>query len=180
MRNMSFALTTDQVINGDKDVTRRLGWLILSPGDHIQPVKKCMGLKKGEKPFHLRDPIRVVNVRREPLRKMLDDHEYGIVECAREGFGNHPEYGLPAGFVAMFCATHRGCTPETIVTRIEFSYTPAADSPVVDRQKNDARGSELEKRDPHFRHRWRDLGAKLTCHLEEESRAQCNAYLMTG
>lgn len=129
MRNMSFALTTDQVINGDKDVTRRLGWLTLSPGALIRPVKKCMGLKKGEKPFPLRDPVRVVSVRREPLRKMIDDPEYGIAECAREGFGNHPVYGLPAGFVAMFCATHRGCTPETMITRIEFSYSPGAGVP---------------------------------------------------
>lgn len=129
MRNMSFALTTDQVINGDKDVTRRLGWLTLSPGDFIRPVKKCMGLKKGEKPVSLRDPVRVVSVRREPLRKMLDDPEYGVAECAREGFGNHPDNGLPAGFVAMFCASHRGCTPETMVTRIEFSYELAAGAP---------------------------------------------------
>jgi hypothetical protein len=28
----------------------------------------------------------------------------------------------PGEFVAMFCATHKGCTPETEVTRIEFEY----------------------------------------------------------
>jgi hypothetical protein len=38
----------------------------------------------------------------------------------REGFGWHPDYKWPSSFVAMFCATHRGCTPDTVITRIEF------------------------------------------------------------
>jgi len=129
MRNMSFALTTDQVMEGIKDVTRRLGWLNLKSGDLIRPVKKCMGLKKGEKPVPLRGPVRVISVRREPLRRMLDDVDYGFAECAREGFGDHPQYRWPSEFVAMFCATHRGCTPETTVTRIEFAYEPDAGLP---------------------------------------------------
>lgn len=128
MRNMSFALTTHQVVDGLKDVTRRLGWLNLRPGDLIRPVKKCMGLKKGEKPVVLRGPVRVVSVRREPLRRMLDDIDYGFAECAREGFGDHSQYRWPSEFVAMFCATHRGCTPETMVTRIEFSYETESSS----------------------------------------------------
>lgn len=122
MRNMSFALTTEQVMEGTKDVTRRLGWEFLKVGDLLRPVKKCMGLRPGEKLQVLRDPIRVVSLRREPLRAMLDDLEYGFEECAREGFGLHPDYRWPGSFVAMFCATHKGCRPETVVTRIEFSY----------------------------------------------------------
>lgn len=129
MRNMSFALTTNQVMMGSKDVTRRLGWLNLKPGDLIRPVMKCMGLKKGEKPVALRPPLRVVSVRREPLRRMLDDVDYGLAECQREGFGDHPQYRWPSEFVTMFCATHRGCTPETTVTRIEFAYEPEDGSP---------------------------------------------------
>lgn len=123
MRNMSFALTTEQIMQLTKTVTRRLGWLNLKPGDELRPVKKCMGLKKGEKPVVLRDPVRVVSVRQEPLRAMLDDLDYGFDECALEGFGNHPDYKWPSAFVDMFCASHRGCTPDTLVTRIEFEYT---------------------------------------------------------
>jgi hypothetical protein len=122
MKNISFALTTEQILAGTKDVTRRLGWLALKPGDLLRPVRKCMGLKKGEKPETLRGPICVVSVRREPLRAMLDDLDYGFEECVREGFGDHPANKWPSSFVEMFCGTHRGCTPETIVTRIEFEY----------------------------------------------------------
>jgi hypothetical protein len=122
MRNMSFALTTEQIMEGTKDVTRRLGWLHAKVGDQLRPVKKCMGLRPGEKLDVLRDPITIISLRREPLRMMLDDTEYGFAECIREGFGEHPDYRWPSAFVGMFCATHRGCTPETIVTRIEFRY----------------------------------------------------------
>lgn len=122
MRNMSFALTTTQVMEGTKTVTRRLGWLHLKVGDQLRPVRKCMGLRPGEKLDVLRDPITVVSICREPLRAMLDDLEYGFEECALEGFGQHPDYRWPNSFVDMFCATHQGCTPDTIVTRIEFSY----------------------------------------------------------
>lgn len=122
MRNMSFALTTEQILAGTKRVTRRLGWLKLKPGEQLRPVRKCMGLRPGEKIDVLRDPITVVSVRREPLSKMLLDLDYGFKECVLEGFGDHPDYQWPSEFVSMFCATHKGCTPETIVTRIEFSY----------------------------------------------------------
>jgi hypothetical protein len=119
---MSFALTTGQILDGSKTVTRRLGWLHLKAGDMVQPVKKCMGLKLGEKIEPLRSPLRVVSVRREPLRRMLNNLEYGFDECIREGFGEHPAFQWPSEFVAMFCNTHKGCTPETEVTRIEFEY----------------------------------------------------------
>ncbi len=118
MRNMSFAMTTGQIQDGTKTVTRRLGWLHLKPGDMLRPVRKCMGLKPGEKIEALREPVRVISPSREPLRRMTDDLEYGRAECIREGF---PDL-TPAQFVAMFCASHKPCTPETIVTRIEFEY----------------------------------------------------------
>lgn len=122
MRNMSFALTTDQVMAGTKTVTRRLGWEFLKVGDLLRPVRKCMGLRPGEKLDVLRDPIQVIGLRREPLRRMTEDRDYGFHECVLEGFGHHPAYCWPSAFVEMFCATHRGCTPATVVTRIEFSY----------------------------------------------------------
>ena len=51
-RNMSFALTTKQIEDETKDVTRRNGWWFLKPGDQIWAVEKCMGLKKGEGQAH--------------------------------------------------------------------------------------------------------------------------------
>lgn len=122
MRNMSFAMTTDQIMDGSKDVTRRLGWEFLKVGDILRPVRKCMGLRPGEKIVQLRDPIRAVDVRREPLRRMIDDVDYGFEEVRREGFAWHPDYRWPSAWVAMFCATHRGCTPDTVITRIVFEY----------------------------------------------------------
>lgn len=116
MRLISVALTADQIIAKSKDVTRRLGWLKLKQGDLIQPVRKCMGLKPGEKVERIGPPIRVISVRREPLNAMWGN--YGDSERIREGFPNL----TPAEFIAIFCATHKGCTPETVITRIEFAY----------------------------------------------------------
>lgn len=121
---MSFALTEQQVLQQTKSVTRRMGWLMLQPGHMVQPVRKGMGLKPGEKTVKLGPPIRIVNVRREPLRQLLDfPGDYGFVECRLEGFGSHPVLQWPSEFVTFFCGSHRGCTPETIVTRIAFEYT---------------------------------------------------------
>jgi hypothetical protein len=121
MKNISFALTTQQIKDGKKTVTRRLGWLKLKPGDLLQPVKKCMGLKKGESMEPLRGPIRVISVRREPLRKLTDNKVYGFLETRREGFYN-TVYEWPSVFVDFFCSTHKKCTPDTLITRIEFEY----------------------------------------------------------
>lgn len=108
MRNISFALTTEQFLDGSKTVTRRIGWMNLKAGDVLCAVEKSQGLKKGETVKKL-GTIRVEDVRREAL------HEISAGDCIREGF---PEC-RPASFVAMFCG-HNGCTPETLVTRIEF------------------------------------------------------------
>jgi hypothetical protein len=119
--NISFMLSTEQVRDKSKDVTPRLGWEKLRPGAILRAVEKGMGLKKGEKVNYLTH-IMVVSVRREKLRRMLDDEAYGVSECRREGFGNHPVLCRPAAFVKFFCESHKGCTPETEVTRIEFAY----------------------------------------------------------
>jgi hypothetical protein len=122
---MSFALTTDQVRAGTKTVTRRMGWRTLQPGTLIQPVLKGMGLKPGEKIQRLRGPIRVTSVQHEPLRMLLDSPIYGQRECVREGF---PDY-TPESFIDMFCRSHKGCTPDSVVTRIEFAYTDSQTQP---------------------------------------------------
>ena len=111
MRNMSFAATQQQILDQTKMVTRRIGWRFLKPGDIIQPVNKCQGLKAGEHPVKLGCPIRVKNVTRQTLLK-IDN-----VEVIAEGF-----YMLPDDFVKMFMAMNC-CSAQSEVTRIEYEYT---------------------------------------------------------
>ncbi|TAM33142.1 MAG: hypothetical protein EPN61_18540 [Burkholderiaceae bacterium] len=121
MRNMSFMLTKQQIRDRTKTVTRRMGWLKLRPGDLLCAVEKGMGLKPGERVERI-DTIRVVDVRQEPLKAMLEDVDYGMAECVKEGFGDHHTLRWPSEFVVFFCGSHKGCTPESLVTRIEFEY----------------------------------------------------------
>lgn len=122
-RNISFALTTAQFKARTKTVTRRMGWENLNVGDILCGAEKCQGLKPGEKIVKL-GLIRVVDARREPLRRMIDDLDYGFAETVREGFPDGALY-WPTEFVAFFCNSHKGCTPDTTVTRIEFQYLPS-------------------------------------------------------
>ena len=117
MRNISFALTTQQFKTRIKTVTRRMGWLNLKVGDVLCGVEKGQGLRPGEKLARL-GPIKVTDVRREPLRLMLDDLDYGFAETVREGFPG----STPSEFVEFFCRSHKGCTPNSEVTRIEYAY----------------------------------------------------------
>jgi hypothetical protein len=110
MKHMSFALTTAQIRNRTKTVTRRMGWATAKRGDVVQPIVKGQGLRKGEHVERIGDPIRFVSVRREPLNRCSH-------EMAEEGF---PLMTAEA-FIAMFCMQN-GCTPDTIITRIEFEY----------------------------------------------------------
>lgn len=109
MRNMSFSLTKAQMYQQRKSVTRRLGWSFLRPGDVVMAVEKARGLKKGE---HIKKiyPIEILSVRAEPLAAITRG------DLILEGF---PEMTIPE-FIKMFCATHKGCKTETLVTRIEF------------------------------------------------------------
>lgn len=120
-KNISFALTTDQIRNRIKTVTRRNGWVTLKVGDILNGCVKCMGLKPGQKIDRL-CKIRVTDVRRELLRRITDDLDYGFRETTLEGFPEgHPKH-WPSEFVEMFCASHKGVTPDSEVTRIEFEY----------------------------------------------------------
>jgi hypothetical protein len=110
---MSFAITTEQYRNRTKDVTRRLGWEFVKVGEVLNGVEKCQGLKKGEKVVKL-GQHRVVTRHREPLNAITAD------DVRREGFpGQSPEW-----FIEKFCKANRAkrCTPETIITRIEYEY----------------------------------------------------------
>jgi len=110
-RNMSFAMTTEQVKSRTKTVTRRFGWWFLKPGDVVQPVEKAMGLAKGEKAKKICGLIRVVSTRREPL------HAIDKADCIREGF---PDFE-PGNFIDMI-QDHHECDFDAVVNRIEFEY----------------------------------------------------------
>ena len=70
-RLMSCAMTTQAVIERRKNVTRRKGWTFLKPGDRLTLCEKVMGRKKGEPLVRLAE-VEVVDVRREPLPRMLE------------------------------------------------------------------------------------------------------------
>lgn len=120
-RNISFMLTTPQFLNGTKDVTRRMGWLFLKAGDELMAVEKSQGLGKGGKIKRL-GMIEVASICREPLSAIENYPKYGIYEVAREGF---PDLTAQE-FISFFCDSHKKCTPESIVTRIEFRRLASA------------------------------------------------------
>jgi len=114
---MSFSLTTPQILARSKTVTRRMGWRFLKPGDLIQAVERSRGLKKGE-PLHKLAVLRIVDVRVEPLSRLVTDPGYGEDELPREGF---PCWTRDE-FIDMFMRTHGLKTTDAEVTRIEFEY----------------------------------------------------------
>ena len=114
MRNISFFLTEHQFLNDSKDITRRLGWINLQPGDRLMACRKCQGIRPGESIVRL-GPIEILDARREPLNRMIEDADYGRIEAIREGF---PELTGEA-FVQLFCL-HMKSDPADIITRIHF------------------------------------------------------------
>ena len=109
-RNMSFAMTTEQIKAGTKTVTRRFGWNFLKPLDVVWAVEKAMGLKKGEKIKKLR-LLQIISIRKEPLNTITK------ADCILEGFPNLE----PENFVKMICDHYR-CKPDAVVNRIKFIY----------------------------------------------------------
>lgn len=65
-RLMSIALTTDQVRRRTKTQTRRVGWLMIAPGDQLTLCPKVRGRRAGE-PLERIVTVDVVDVRRERL-----------------------------------------------------------------------------------------------------------------
>lgn len=108
-RNISFFLTTEQFLDGSKDVTRRDGWRDLKAGDVLCAVRKAQGIKKGEKIEKL-GMIRIVSARQERLGMIT------VQEVRREGFPGM----LPSEFIDFFCRSHKTVTADTFITRIEF------------------------------------------------------------
>jgi hypothetical protein len=110
MKNISFALTTDQVRAGTKDITRRNGWKNLKPGEQLRAVVKAMGLKKGEKlqPIGI---IECVDNRREPISAITAE------DVIREGF---PDWTVEQ-FIKFYCK-HNHCRRHKKINRIVFKY----------------------------------------------------------
>ncbi len=133
MRNISFSITLQAFHDGTKDVTRRLGWKNLKPGDHLMAVEKAQGLKKGEHVVKIGEIVVVSSVWEQlnciEYSNYRDDDTktYGLnkatyqirKETVREGF----PAATPESFVKMFCKFN-GCTPDTIVNRIVFVRLP--------------------------------------------------------
>lgn len=115
MRQISFSLTTPQFLSGSKDVTRRVGWKFLKPGDRLMAIEKGQGLKKGEHVKKL-GQIEIVEVSFEPLMELIAyPRDYPNDEMRREGFPGMN----PVQFVNMFT---RNCAVSVLepVTRIVF------------------------------------------------------------
>jgi hypothetical protein len=113
-RNISFALTTEQIKNRTKTITRRLGWWTLKPGTLLQPVEKCMGLKKDEKVKKIGGLIRVISTSREMLWEITTD------DIRREGFPMMNKQDFCEFFLR--CHKYPFLDADIDVNRIEFEY----------------------------------------------------------
>jgi len=109
-RNISFFLTTQQVRDSTKTVTRRLGWRFLKVGDVLNACVKCQGLGKGGKIEKICQ-IRIIDVRQERLYKITQE------DVVKEGFSDYSRQD----FIEMFMKNMK-CAFNTLVNRIEFEY----------------------------------------------------------
>jgi len=109
-RNMSFMLTTDQIRNRTKTVTRRFGWNHIKVGEILNACEKCQGLKKGEKIVKLAT-IRVVG------KKWIDVESIDRADLVKEGFPNM----TPDEFIGILCGNDKR-KRAGMVNRIEFEY----------------------------------------------------------
>ena len=123
-RLMSVSMTEQAVIERRKTVTRRKGWLMLKPGDRLTLCRKTQGRKPGEPLVRLAE-VEVVSVRRERLRALTDDLDYGCAEVRLEGMASDDPGIFPSVFVDQYFIRAQGMTPDDEVTRIEWRYLDA-------------------------------------------------------
>jgi hypothetical protein len=125
MKNMAFSLTTRQMRDKTKDVTRRVGWAFLKPGDRVCAIVKGQGLKKGEKIERL-GIIEIVSNTPEDAGALIAPRikgyknytEHGARrEVDREGFPGHSV----VWFVQMLIK-HNNLDAGDTVNRIEFIH----------------------------------------------------------
>lgn len=119
-RLMSVAYTADAVVERRKTVTRRKGWQFLKPGDRLTLCRKVQGRKPGE-PLERLAEVEVVSVRREQLRRMSDDLDYGCAETLLEGMAGGPGI-FPSFFIEHYFVNAQGMSRDDEVTRIEWRY----------------------------------------------------------
>lgn len=110
-RLMSVTLTEDAVVERRKTVTRRLGWLMLKPGDELDLCRKVMGRRKGD-PLVRLARVRVTDVSRVCLSCAMSDREATL-----EGFTN-----MTGSEFVRFFTSHMPVDPHAVVTRIEWEY----------------------------------------------------------
>jgi len=110
-KNISFSMTTSQVKNQSKTVTRRQGWKSLKAGTLLQPIIKGMGLKKGEKVKKIGGLIKVVSV------TSVQICEISKKDVINEGFPNFE----PRQFIEMYCKANK-VKPLDYCNRIVFEY----------------------------------------------------------
>jgi hypothetical protein len=108
---MAVSLTEAQVRDRAKTVARPPGRPVLRPGDRITLYREVPGRHPGETLDRVA-AVEVVSVRREPLDAIT------AADLTAEGFPRM----TPAEYVLHFRATHRGCTPQTEITRIAWRY----------------------------------------------------------
>ena len=109
-RNMSFLHTKQQMRDRTKTVTRRGGWIFLKPGDVVNAVETCMGLRRGERMRRICQIV-VTQVTREPLNRITPS------DVAREGF----PHWTSEQFITFYCNNMK-TRPTDEVTRIAFEY----------------------------------------------------------
>jgi hypothetical protein len=109
---MSFALTQEQLLDGSKTVTRRLGWRMLRRGDVVQAIDKHNYREKGA--CVVLGVCTVRSIRREPLNAITDE------DVRREGFP-----AMTAAQFVTFFSQNMKCGPDIYVTRIEFTFQKA-------------------------------------------------------
>lgn len=129
-RLMSFAKTVEQIRDRTKTVTRRDSeWWneVLEKGTILKAVSKSPFAGDGYEELGL---IEVVRVFREPLHALANcsadmDRWGNCDECEEAARKEADREGFPGmsgqEFVDFFC-DEMGCTPDTVVTRIEFEY----------------------------------------------------------
>lgn len=110
-RNMSFMLTTKQVTDKIKTHTIRDGWWHLKPGEVVNAVEQCQGLKKGEKITKI-NQIRILSTRESKLINVTSKL------CVMEGF---PEL-TPIEFADMFLKHNRKASLTKPLNFIRFEY----------------------------------------------------------
>lgn len=116
-RLMSVALSTEQVRNRTKFVTRRVGWRMIAPGDQVTLCPKVRGRRAGEALERI-VTVDIVSVRRERLDAITED------DVVAEGFPDMTS----EEFVRFFCRTHKNVSPATEVTRIQWEYPSESQS----------------------------------------------------